>query len=146
MESIRHATREEILRNELKDLQAYNNSDDTSEVRRRCARITEIFNELGVILNKKDNETKLNQILKARGSVYGSFMANADVSQKLKNLYRNTNNWGGLSYDIQEMLDMIALKISRILTGNDPEHVDNFRDIAGYATIVADRIDNKERS
>ena len=37
---------------------------------------------------------------------------------------------------------MIAVKISRILTG-DPSHADNWHDIAGYATLVERRLNNE---
>ena len=35
----------------------------------------------------------------------------------------------------RESLDMIVHKIARILNG-DPNHVDSWHDIAGYATLV----------
>lgn len=38
-----------------------------------------------------------------------------------------------------ESLDMIAHKIGRIIAG-DPNVEDHWRDIAGYATLVADRL------
>jgi hypothetical protein len=44
-----------------------------------------------------------------------------------------------LEYHQRESLDMIACKASRILNG-DPNHLDSWVDIAGYATIVATRI------
>lgn len=75
-----------------------------------------------------------------RGSVYGPFVANANVSQRTKEVWRDTPNWDKLSSDMKEMLEQWALKVSRILTGNDPEYLDNLDDVAGYAKIVADRI------
>lgn len=47
--------------------------------------------------------------------------------------------WDTLPVDVREGLDLIALKISRIVTG-EPEYLDNWDDIGGYAKIVADRI------
>ena len=44
-----------------------------------------------------------------------------------------------LSPDQAEALDMIAHKIARILNG-DPNHHDHWHDIAGYATLIADRL------
>ena len=41
-------------------------------------------------------------------------------------------------------LDMIAVKISRIVNGN-PSHRDSWLDIAGYAMLVADRLQGKSR-
>lgn len=39
---------------------------------------------------------------------------------------------------------MIAVKIARILVG-DCNHPDHWHDIAGYATLVADRLEGKSR-
>jgi hypothetical protein len=49
-----------------------------------------------------------------------------------------------LAPDQQDCLMMIAVKISRIING-DENHADNFKDIAGYATLVADRLEGKSR-
>ena len=49
-----------------------------------------------------------------------------------------------LDADQVEALDMIATKIARILNGN-PDHVDSWIDIAGYATLVADRLKGEIR-
>lgn len=80
-----------------------------------------------------------NPILNARGKVYGPFSANARVSQCLKTIMRSGSSWSALQPDQKEALEQIALKISRIVTG-DPDYVDNWDDTAGYATRVADRL------
>jgi hypothetical protein len=41
-------------------------------------------------------------------------------------------------------LDMIFTKVGRILNG-DSNHIDSWIDIAGYATLVADRLQGKTR-
>ena len=88
----------------------------------------------------------VTEITKKRGSVYGPFLHNAIVAQAIKAALRNIpdpNNegmrWENLPLDVREGLDLIALKMSRIVTG-DPEYLDNWDDIGGYAKIVADRI------
>jgi len=48
-------------------------------------------------------------------------------------------DWHELDADQQEALEMIAHKIARILNG-DPNYVDSWVDIAGYAKLVADRL------
>ena len=48
-------------------------------------------------------------------------------------------NWYGLADDAREALDMIALKMSRIIQSNDNQ-VDSWHDKAGYATLVENRI------
>ncbi len=84
-----------------------------------------------------------DQLLKERGEVYGKYRDNAALAQFIKSALR-TSNWGDLPNDACESLDMIASKMARIVNG-DPEYLDNWDDIAGYATLVADRIrKNKE--
>jgi hypothetical protein len=41
--------------------------------------------------------------------------------------------------DQREALDMIAHKIARIING-DPDYADSWVDIAGYATLVSERL------
>ena len=88
----------------------------------------------------------VSEITKKRGSVYGPFLHNAIVAQNIKAAMRNIPDpdnegllWESLPVDVREGLDLIALKISRIVTG-DGEYLDNWDDIGGYAKIVADRI------
>ena len=47
-----------------------------------------------------------------------------------------------LSPQQQEALEMICHKIARIVAGN-PNFVDHWRDIAGYATLVANELEAK---
>ena len=47
-----------------------------------------------------------------------------------------------MSADQKESIHMIIAKLSRILYGN-PNHVDHWIDIAGYAKLVSDRLENK---
>lgn len=74
-----------------------------------------------------------------RGETYGDYTIQAEIAQTLKDLFRECPGWGRLEYHQRESLDMIACKASRILNG-DPNHLDSWVDIAGYATIVATRI------
>lgn len=82
---------------------------------------------------------EVDEILRARGSVYGPFIMNGQISQATKDIWRLTPNWPSMSSDNREALDNIALKVSRILSGN-PEYQDNWDDIAGYAQRVSYRI------
>lgn len=49
-----------------------------------------------------------------------------------------------LDPDQREALEMIAHKIARILNG-DPNYADSWHDVAGYATLVADRLQGVEQ-
>ena len=52
----------------------------------------------------------------------------------------NTDNFEKLDEDMTDALEMMAVKISRILNG-DPWYADNWVDIAGYAKLVGDRLE-----
>lgn len=74
-----------------------------------------------------DVDTTLNQ----RQSQYGRF---ANVAATTQNLYDLTSR-DDMSNVQREALHMICSKLARIANG-DPNHVDSWHDIAGYATLV----------
>ena len=87
-----------------------------------------------------------DDILQDRGKRYGNYMDQTTISGELR---RVMDFWANerkakLAYDQADALVMIAVKISRIING-DPDYSDNWRDIAGYATLVADRLEGKSR-
>jgi DNA-binding CsgD family transcriptional regulator len=88
-------------------------------------------------------DTNVDAILNTRATTYGAFKDVAQVAQEMKNAIRMCNN-SELEDDQIEALDMIASKIARILNGN-PDHVDSWVDIAGYAQLVADRLQGTVR-
>ncbi len=81
----------------------------------------------------------VDQILQERGDRYGSFEQNATIAQALKKVLHMNENWHHLAYDQREALDMFCSKMARIMNG-DPNYVDSWDDIAGYATLVANRL------
>lgn len=90
------------------------------------------------------NTTDIEQTLTERGSRYGKFMGQAAVTQSLKDMMRRHPNWAHLATDQKEALEMVVHKIGRILNG-DPDYTDSWVDIAGYAKLVADRLEGVER-
>jgi len=88
----------------------------------------------------------VGKVLDARAEQYGSFMQSSDTVIRIKGIMHNAvaRNAVHLYPDQLQALDMIATKISRIVHGN-PNHLDSWIDIAGYATLVADRIQGKIR-
>lgn len=91
--------------------------------------------------------TDVNETLAERGSRYGKFTGHAEITQKLKTQiadFRFIHKKPPLSPDQQEALDMICHKIGRIVNG-DPNYADSWLDIAGYAKLVADRLEGVER-
>jgi hypothetical protein len=81
----------------------------------------------------------IDNILQERGERYGRFQDNAATVQALKKVLHMHDNWLHLNYDQREALDMICHKMARIMNG-DPNYVDSWADIAGYATLVANRL------
>jgi hypothetical protein len=88
----------------------------------------------------------VGKVLDARADQYGSFMQSSDTVIRIKGIMHNAvaRNAVHLYPDQLQALDMIATKISRIVHGN-PNHLDSWTDIAGYATLVADRLQGKIR-
>jgi len=85
---------------------------------------------------------EVDNILEVRGSSYGDWPIQSQVSQSIKRAMKHSPNWPKLPPPHRESLEMIAVKISRILNG-DYNHADSWEDIAGYATL-AERICNSE--
>ena len=93
-----------------------------------------------------DTDADVDDILDKRAATYGSFINVALFAQEMKELIRGAldEQNAGLQADHQEALDMITSKIARIIIG-DSNHIDSWIDIAGYATLVADRLQGKVR-
>jgi hypothetical protein len=75
--------------------------------------------------------------LEQRGSRYGQFIGQAEVTQNLKFLIKHELKERGkvLPSIQQEALDMICSKLARIING-DNNYDDSWHDIAGYASLV----------
>ena len=86
-------------------------------------------------------ESRVEGILGQRAKTYGTFKDNARVAQGLKRVMAEHAREKDRTFadDQWEALEMIASKISRIVNG-DADHVDQWDDIAGYATLIADRL------
>lgn len=91
--------------------------------------------------------TDVDATLAERGSRYGTFKDHAKITQTLKRaIFRHMNlvSKVDLAADQLEALEMICHKIGRIVNG-DPNYADSWIDIAGYAKLVADRLEGVER-
>ena len=86
----------------------------------------------------------VDHILTERGKRYGKFKDHAEVTQQLKRVIFGFNQVLRMEADQKEALEMIAHKIGRIING-DPDYADSWADIAGYAQLVADRLNGVER-
>jgi len=99
-----------------------------------------------IVVEGAKSISEIDAILNQRASTYGSFKDVATVAQQLKHVAASHTIAAGieLAHDQIEALEMIFTKIARIVNGNR-NHVDNWVDIAGYAQLVADRLQGKVR-
>ena len=91
-------------------------------------------------------QDSMDALLAKREDQYGSFMFGANIAIRLKGVMHNAIAQKDLHLAPDQMLalDMIAVKISRILSGN-PSHKDSWVDIAGYAKLISDRLEGNVR-
>ena len=75
-------------------------------------------------------------MLSERGDTHGDALVQAQIAQDIKDIIRESASLDQLH---QECLEMIAVKMSRILAG-DPCHRDHWDDISGYAQLAATRL------
>jgi hypothetical protein len=83
--------------------------------------------------------------LAERGTRYGTFIGHSTITQKLKDAlydHMSQEKFDSLAADQKESLEMICHKLGRIVNG-DPDYADSWIDIAGYAKLVADRLEGK---
>lgn len=92
-------------------------------------------------------QTSIDQTLNERGERYGTFKNHAAIAQELKRaIFRHMDQVSHVEPDADQLeaLEMICHKIARIVNG-DPDYADSWVDIAGYAKLVADRLEGVER-
>lgn len=86
--------------------------------------------------------TDISKTLEERQKTHGEFSSHARISMQLKLFIADEirKEDKDLTYTQREALDMICHKIAGILNGNPDVH-DHWHDIAGYATLVANRLE-----
>jgi len=85
----------------------------------------------------------VEETIKDRQSKYGDFKQCSNIYNNLRS--SDSEEISNLNC-VQEMaLDMIFVKIARILSG-DPNLVDNWHDIAGYARLVEIELTKVDKS
>lgn len=90
--------------------------------------------------------TKIDATLAERGNRYGDFTDHAKIAEALHGILigdtpdgKFNTSWGVMKPFQRQALRVIAYKIARILNG-DPDYVDNWHDIQGYAKLVEERL------
>jgi hypothetical protein len=91
-------------------------------------------------------DTNIDQTLDERAKDYGRFKDSAALMQGIKRLLADHARRHDKTFadDQWEALEMIVHKMARIVNGN-PDKVDHWVDIAGYAKLVADRLQGNAR-
>ena len=91
-------------------------------------------------------DTNIDQTLDERAKDYGKFKDSAALMQGIKRLLADHARRHDKTFadDQWEALEMIVHKMARIVNGN-PDKVDHWVDIAGYAKLVADRLQGNAR-
>ena len=101
---------------------------------------------LSIARNFSFKGTPVDETLNERAVDYGRFKDSAALMQGIKRLLADhAAKHDKLFADDQwEALEMIVHKMARIVNGN-PDKVDSWVDIAGYATLIADRLQGNAR-
>jgi hypothetical protein len=86
-------------------------------------------------MGKYQQEEPTGALLNTRQTTHGSFADNARNGQFLRDFYRSQPTWKAMDPIHKEALDMIACKLSRIMSGQ-AAFDDHWKDIAGYATLA----------
>jgi len=82
---------------------------------------------------------KIETTLAEREKTYGDYEKVALISQIIKDILKEGEQYIYLKAYQLESLDMIANKLARIVNG-DPKYRDSWHDIEGYARLVSDKL------
>jgi hypothetical protein len=93
-------------------------------------------------MENKNPTDLISKILDDRSVTHGNFKDNAVLAIEMRQMWRSAPNWEHLSPELQLVLDEIALKIARILSGGDNVY-EHLVDIAGYAVLATKKEYNK---
>lgn len=83
----------------------------------------------------------IENILSERQKTSGDYARVARTSQAIQRVLAKGRNWeqGSLTDEMTTSLQMIALKLARIVEG-DCHHRDHFDDVAGYGLLAAQSV------
>jgi hypothetical protein len=98
------------------------------------------------IVKEVEETANVDKTLDARAEMYGKFKDGASLMQAIKRTMAAHASKHDKTFadDQWEALEMIVHKIGRIVNG-DPDVVDHWVDIAGYATLISDRLEGNAR-
>ena len=80
-----------------------------------------------------------DSLLEERQKTHGSFRMNAEIAHQIKGVFDN-HGYGTANIIQREALDMMAMKLARILSGQ-ANFKDHWDDLAGYAKLGSEACD-----
>lgn len=86
---------------------------------------------------------ELQETLKQRGSVHGDFWQSAVTRDAMMQAAERTPNYNNMEPAQRRSISMIIEKMARILYG-DADCADHWHDIAGYATLIDNKLSTGE--
>lgn len=78
----------------------------------------------------------IEKLLNEKEKQHGDYKEVSRISQSLKEVLRSGSNWAKLSDAHKDALEMISVKLARVMTG-DSGLRDHWDDIGGYAGLGA---------
>lgn len=81
----------------------------------------------------------MKEVLYQRCKTHGPFEGQSRIAQMIKASLRSSPRWALMAVEHQEALDMIAVKMSRVVSG-DSYFRDHWDDIVGYATRASEAV------
>ena len=90
-------------------------------------------------------ESEIKKLLDTRAMTHGNWDDVSELSQEIKTIFSGQLEWMTMDPQYREALEMIAVKIARIIKG-DPGVTDHWADIAGYATLVSGEYVNEPKT
>jgi len=81
----------------------------------------------------------IGNLLGERQKSHGTYSEVSSICQAIKRTMRQSTGWDHLANEQAEALEMIAMKVARILSGNS-SFADHWEDIEGYARLVSNEL------
>ena len=86
----------------------------------------------------------IGAMLAERGASYGEYPVGAKIAMDLFDVAQASPSYRKMTAAQQYAVFMILAKLSRALNG-DPNHIDDWRDVVGYATLVLETLTGDEK-
>lgn len=86
----------------------------------------------------------IDAMLAERGTTYGEYPVGAKIAIDMFDVAQASPSYRKMTAAQQYAVFMILAKLSRALNG-DPNHIDDWADVVGYATLVLNTLTGDEK-